>query len=82
MNQFRKTTGTNPKTLQIMPERKEIAGVFTGSAGKTVNGTIFLLGLGFCFFQVKFYSVSFFYRECPFGANADAKTHAVTELFR
>lgn len=60
MNQFRKAACTNPKALHVMPERNEIAGGFVGPTGEALNRNIFLLGLGFCFFTVKFDSVSFF----------------------
>ncbi len=59
MNQLGEAAGTDPEALHFVPERKEIVGIFAGSAAEAVNGDVFFLGLGFCFFSIKFDGVSF-----------------------
>jgi hypothetical protein len=82
VNQFRKAAGTDPEALQVVSDRNKITSIFACTAGKTVDGDVFLFWLSFCFFSVKFYSVSFFYRECTFRTDADAKSHSITKFFR
>ena len=59
MNQRGEAAGTDPETLHFVPEREEVMGIFSGSAGEAADGEVFLFGLGFCFFSIKFDGVSF-----------------------
>jgi hypothetical protein len=81
VNQFRKAASADPKAFHIVPDGEEVVGVFAGPAGEAADGDVFLFGLGFCFFPIKFDGMSFFYRKCTFGTDADAETHAIAELF-
>jgi hypothetical protein len=81
VDQLRKASSADPYTFLVVSEGEKVMGIFAGSAGETTDRVVFLLGLGFCFFSVKFDGVSFFNGDCTFGTDAYAKTHAVTEVF-